>query len=591
MTRNIRIVSMLGYGSKDAPERYTPARYQLPSGETSQKTPLLQMALLELFKPTTKIQLFGTKSVEELWLRDRTVGLSLDEGRKVYLPADRFAFEQIADGKDEEQLRDLFWKVVGSLTLEPLPHLDEQEPPDEIVLDVTHGFRIQPMIALAAASYVQSEWIRNKVENPPVFKVLYGAFDAGNKEKKVASIWDLTPFMQFARWNEAFSAFERFGRADDIETLALNLHQQYQDELTQRHEKADVAERKRANWLKLLGEQAAAFTNDLVTNRIETLPNSAEKLQKTLKSDDAESLRHEERFIDEIVKSLEQQISPFLVTTPYSIEGMSALAASVKRLIDYQQVSQAVLLMDEALKIYCGLLLCEENAEAATIYKAGTAYMQKAVRQKERSVDEPEALQRAVSIAKDNDGLRKTIAHAGVSFRGNSASTSQKINLKPEKLETRFAELVKNMPKAGSCLEQVKSSTVFLNLSNHPVATWPDEQVLAAREQFGEPKDLEEWECQISSTKNTNEIVSIADGVAQRVIAMGVKNAFVAGEPTFSMTLVACLQAAGIECYCATTERNKQETPQSDGTVHTQSVYKFVQWRAYPDLKRVWDEG
>ena len=60
-----------------------------------------------------------------------------------------------------------------------------------------------------------------------------------------------------------------------------------------------------------------------------------------------------------------------------------------------------------------------------------------------------------------------------------------------------------------------------------------------------------------------------------------VREAMVAGEPLMALYLVAGLQARGVRCWTATTERRTEVRP--DGT--KVSVFGFVRFRAWPRVR------
>ncbi|MBK6670629.1 MAG: hypothetical protein IPG46_13530 [Actinobacteria bacterium] len=70
---------------------------------------------------------------------------------------------------------------------------------------MTHGFRTQPMLMLAAAVYLRS------TKNVTITEVLYGAYDARNEETNTAPVFSLRPFLDLIDWSTAFEQWDRFG--------------------------------------------------------------------------------------------------------------------------------------------------------------------------------------------------------------------------------------------------------------------------------------------------------------------------------------------------------------------------------------------
>jgi CRISPR-associated protein Csx16 len=78
-----------------------------------------------------------------------------------------------------------------------------------VLLDITHGFRMQPFFAAACIQYVQSV-----LPNPPQIRVVYGEYRPG--ENAISPIWELTPFLEVLSWSRNLMMFLRTGQADEI---------------------------------------------------------------------------------------------------------------------------------------------------------------------------------------------------------------------------------------------------------------------------------------------------------------------------------------------------------------------------------------
>lgn len=123
----------------------------------------------------------------------------------------------------------------------------------------------------------------------------------------------------------------------------------------------------------------------------------------------------------------------------------------------------------------------------------------------------------------------------------------------------------------------------FLNLSNHPLSTWSQEQLEAARELgLGEPADLEGGMPLVAPEADTAEVSRMADELVQRAVKQGAWGAHVAGEFTLTMALVRELQWRGVRCFVATTRRASREEHRPDGSTSRTHEFRFVRWREYP---------
>jgi hypothetical protein len=126
------------------------------------------------------------------------------------------------------------------------------------------------------------------------------------------------------------------------------------------------------------------------------------------------------------------------------------------------------------------------------------------------------------------------------------------------------------------------STRLFLNLSNHPVSGWSEEQVAAARTlDLGEPTDLDGDMPTVDPEADTAEVVAMADEIAARAVAQGAAGAQVMTEYTLTQALVAALQRRGMRCFAATTRREVVEDVKLDGAIEKKSVFRFIRWREF----------
>ena len=106
-------------------------------------------------------------------------------------------------GKSETEFWEIFKKLTESLS----------QSNDEIVFDITHGFRSLPILGLLAAAYLRvASSIKLKA-------VLYGAFEAKDETTNRTPVFDLTPFLQMQNWAIATDKFIKDGNAKEIANL------------------------------------------------------------------------------------------------------------------------------------------------------------------------------------------------------------------------------------------------------------------------------------------------------------------------------------------------------------------------------------
>lgn len=107
----------------------------------------------------------------------------------------------IPDGHSEADL----WAIFNALTA----HVNEG---DEMVVDITNGFRSLPFLSFLAIVFLR---IARQVK---VKRVLYGAYDARDEANR-SPVFDLTPFVTLLDWTIATDRFTRFGDAADLAVL------------------------------------------------------------------------------------------------------------------------------------------------------------------------------------------------------------------------------------------------------------------------------------------------------------------------------------------------------------------------------------
>ena len=122
---------------------------------------------------------------------------------------------------------------------------------------------------------------------------------------------------------------------------------------------------------------------------------------------------------------------------------------------------------------------------------------------------------------------------------------------------------------------------MFVNLSNHPSAQWPEDQ-LATAERIASP--IRDFPFpSVDPTASPKAVGELAQAIGAEVLAWGATAAMVEGEFTLTYALVQLLMRAGVMCYAATSKRETTATLQIDGSVARNSVYRFVTLRRYVD--------
>jgi len=139
------------------------------------RTSIVQEALFQFF-PVDEVVLFTTEGAAATnypMVAGRVPGC-----RKVGIP----------DGRDEEELWEIFRIIC-----------DEVQRCDEILFDITHGFRSLPFVAFLTMAYLKDT---KKVR---ICRVVYGAYEA--RDETGTPIFDLTGFVSILDWFAAVRSF------------------------------------------------------------------------------------------------------------------------------------------------------------------------------------------------------------------------------------------------------------------------------------------------------------------------------------------------------------------------------------------------
>ncbi|HDQ07600.1 MAG TPA: TIGR02221 family CRISPR-associated protein [Methanoculleus sp.] len=156
---------------------YAPADYQY-AGEVCH-TSVVQEAICKLLGTIDDIVLIATDGAREMTLEAVSAALRECGVGVTAVP--------IPDGKSEEELWEIFRAVVTSI--------DDGE---EIVFDITHGFRSLPLVGFLSAAFLRT------TGKAHISHLLYGQYMG---EGHPSPILDLTPFLSILDWTTGVNAF------------------------------------------------------------------------------------------------------------------------------------------------------------------------------------------------------------------------------------------------------------------------------------------------------------------------------------------------------------------------------------------------
>lgn len=154
---------------------------------------------------------------------------------------------RVPTGGEPQQLWQMFESIVDVIRSSEYP----------ILLDITHGFRMQPFFAAACIQYVQSV-----LPKPPQIRVVYGEFRGSEQE---SPIWELTPFLEVLSWSRNLMMFLRTGQADEVvaptEALGRELSRKW----------AMSGRQGTQPQLRAISQALSAFSDDFTTIRTGSL--------------------------------------------------------------------------------------------------------------------------------------------------------------------------------------------------------------------------------------------------------------------------------------------------------------------------------
>lgn len=178
-------VSFLGTGN------YSEIIYKDSDTQSFYKTKYFAEALYHIYKPDI-IYLVSTVEAKQKHFTELSSKIEFEE---IIIPT----------GKTNDEI----WQMFSDIT--------ERIPQNaEIIIDITHGFRSQPMIALSIAIFLRI------VKNVKINKIIYGAYEA--KEDDVAPIFNITSFVYLIDWSYATEQFIRNGKSEFLSNLLNEIH-------------------------------------------------------------------------------------------------------------------------------------------------------------------------------------------------------------------------------------------------------------------------------------------------------------------------------------------------------------------------------
>lgn len=293
----MKLVTFLGTGN------YESANYRW--NDYTCETPFVQEAFVHWLKPETTCVLLTKGARAKHWDDDLSQRL---QGHTQIVEVD------IPDGKSEAEL----WRIFAAIS-------DAVQEGDEIVFDITHGFRSLPMIAMLTIAYLK------QVKGVKVQYVLYGAYEA--RDNQGAPVFDLTPFADLLDWLAAAKIFTATGDSSELGQLI----QEIQDD-AYRNREAYGENLPRA--LKNFGAALAEVSDDLLLARVSNLPKSVRKLaerQSAANTEVPQWARPLTLLLDKIADAYE----------PFQDDSLPTQATLIRWYLNHNHIAQATTLARE----------------------------------------------------------------------------------------------------------------------------------------------------------------------------------------------------------------------------------------------------
>lgn len=245
------------------------------------QTRFFPVALYALFAPD-ELVLFTTEQAREKHLDALAGELDDHEGWK-------WSTTLIPEGKSEEEI----WRLFDVL-------VEQVHEGEEVLLDLTHGYRSLPLLAFIAAAYLRV------AKGVGIRGILYGAWDARNAEGPTP-VFDLSPFLSLLDWTAATDLFQRTGNAEPLAALLGST----QDDLYRLGSNTpDLPKR-----LKLAARALGGLSEAMRLVRVHEAMQLSADLVGRLAEAEAEAGRWAKPFAV-LLDELQQGYAPFALTDP-----------------------------------------------------------------------------------------------------------------------------------------------------------------------------------------------------------------------------------------------------------------------------------
>lgn len=469
------------------------------------------------------------------------------------LCADIKAVKGLPIGKNVDEIWEIFSRI-----------FNEVQEGDELYIDLTHGLRYMPMIALALSDYTKF------LRSTKLKQLSYGSFETKD-EAGHAPIINLMPLAALQNWTTAASDFIRFGHADSLKSaIREELTPLLRDENSRTKLVIDT---------NTLSRRIDDYVNELITCRGRSIAAGGSELVDGLK-------RIENTGISALNPILEVLRKSILVS---GSESERCYRAS-KWCFEKKLYQQSLTLLQEGiitfLCVRCGIDYADEvkRCEVGHAFDIADNYYAGKLKEYNKRSEELNRLF-GDELMHDREFVHKYIDLKSVRNDFNHAGfRSKQTPLDPNRIKAKINSCLSffgpYLTTDDSCRTELSSKRdrVFLNLSNHPSEDWSAIQVFSAQD-YGKICD---WAFpQVDSALNPIDVDSLAEGIKSEILneyAGCDLTIHVMGEMTMTYALVSKLKSCGIRCVASCTERVSSVDPE---TGVKSSIFKFEGFREY----------
>lgn len=224
----------------------------------------------------------------------------------------------IEDGNNPNEIMSIFKTVV-----------DHIEKEDEVYIDVTHGYRSIPLLAVVLSNYLKF------IRNTSTKGIYYGAWEAKENREAPAPIIDLTLLSDIQDWTSAVDNFTNFGNTGKL-CIQLDRHK---NQLSRKRNLNDST----VNDLNNLKKNLVGVYNQIATNRgpeIEegTAFSEVKKILSKLKKSDDILIP-----MQPLIGKIKDKISDF------KENAVTNFLPAVKFCIDHGLIQQGITMLQEGI--------------------------------------------------------------------------------------------------------------------------------------------------------------------------------------------------------------------------------------------------